>query len=84
MGRFSAFFKCTGACLAAIPWWVWPVLVLGGAALGAISYLVGLVTAGVGAVVVSALLFAMLWGAVGAVATTFGYCLLGCAPRLKS
>lgn len=48
---------------------------------GAISYLAGLLLAGVGGVVVGALLTAMILGALGGVATTFLYCILGCIPK---
>jgi uncharacterized protein (DUF697 family) len=54
---------------------------VGRAAIGAISYLAGLLLAGVGGVVVSALLTAMILGALGSVATTFLYCILGCIPK---
>jgi hypothetical protein len=80
---FLAFIKCSVACLAKIPWWVWFVLVLAGAAIGAISYLAGLLLAGVGGVVVGTLLTAMVIGALGAVGVTFLYCLLGCASLFK-
>jgi hypothetical protein len=79
--NIGAILKCAGACLAAIPWWVWPVLLLAGAAIGAVSYLAGLLFAGVGAVVVNALLKAMLWGALAGILSPFGYCLVGCVPR---
>ena len=46
-----------------------------------ILYLAGLLLAGVGGVVVGALLTAMILGALGGVATTFLYCILGCIPK---
>jgi hypothetical protein len=79
--NIGAVVACSASCLSRIPWWVWFVLVLAGAAIGAISYLAGLLLAGVGAVVVSALLTAMILGALGGVATTFLYCILGCIPK---
>jgi hypothetical protein len=79
--NIGAVVACSASCLSRIPWWVWFVLVLAGAAIGAISYLAGLLLAGVGGVVVSALLTAMILGALGSVATTFLYCILGCIPK---
>ena len=69
--NIGAVVACSASCLSRIPWWVWFVLVLAGAAIGAISYLAGLLLAGVGGVVVSALLTAMILGALGGVATRF-------------
>src|ERR1700710_406985 len=66
--NIGAVVACSASCLSRIPWWVWLVLVLAGAVIGAISYLAGLLLAGVGGVVVSALLTAMLLGALGGVA----------------
>jgi hypothetical protein len=79
--NIGAVVTCSASCLSRIPWWVWFVLVLAGAAIGAISYLAGLLLAGVGGVVVGALLTAMILGALGGVATTFLYCILGCIPK---
>jgi len=76
--NINAILTCWAGCLAAVPWWVWIVLPLAGAAIGALTYLSGLLLAGGGAIVVNALLKAILWGALGGVLSVFGYCLLGC------
>ncbi len=39
--NIGAILAWWGACIVAIPWWVWIVLVLAGAALGAITYFAG-------------------------------------------
>ena len=72
------FFTCVAGCVARIPWWAWLVVAIAGAVIGALTYIFGVVT-GPGGIVVNALLKAMLIGALGGVAATFGYCLLGCA-----
>jgi hypothetical protein len=73
-----------GACLATIPWWVWLVVILAGAVIGALTYFAGLLLAGGGAIVVNALLKAILFGALGGVLATFGYCLVGCVVSCQN
>jgi hypothetical protein len=79
--NIGAILACFGACLAAVPWWVWVVLPLAGAVIGALTYLAGILLAGGGAIVVNALLKAMLWGALAGILSPFGYCLIGCIGK---
>ena len=79
--NFAAILKCFGTCVAAIPWWVWIVLPLAGAVIGALTYLAGLLLGGGGAIVVNALLKAILWGALSGILAPFGYCLLSCVAK---
>lgn len=79
--NIGAILACWMSCVAAVPWWVWIVLALAGAVIGALTYFAGLLLAGGGAVVVNALLKAILWGALAGVLAPFGYCLVSCVSR---
>jgi hypothetical protein len=60
---FAAVVACWAACIRSVPWWVWIVLPLAGAMIGALTYLAGILLAGGGAIIVNLLLKAILWGA---------------------
>lgn len=78
--NIGAILTCWIACLSTIPWWVWIVLPLAGAALGAITYFFGLIGGPI-TIVVNALVKAIIIGALAAVLTPFLYCLLGCIGK---
>lgn len=78
---FAAVVACWAACIRSVPWWVWIVLPLAGAMIGALTYLAGILLAGGGAIIVNLLLKAILWGALAGVLSPFGYCMLGCVSK---
>ena len=75
-----SIFTCWLACMSAIPWWVWFVLLAVGGALGAITYLFTLLGGPI-AIIVNALIKAIVIGALAAVLSPLLYCFLGCISR---
>jgi hypothetical protein len=76
----GAVLRCFWDCVKRIPWWAWPLLIVVGALLGAITYYATVLSGGSFVIVAPALIKAVITGIFGAIGVTLLYCLLGCIP----
>ena len=82
MNKVLRLITCSASCISRIPWWAWIVIILAGAILGALTYLVGVLTAGTLSIVVAALAASALQGIMAAIAATFVVCIRECIKSI--